>query len=226
MKKILYFSKMLPIITMLFKMWLKMINLKKEMIKLDAIHELNDELRSELYSMSQPRIFINSMYPTYKDYLSSEQWKQYQKQYSGRIKQCFICCSPTYQFHHFRYKNVGTVKSLNDIIPLCEVCHYKIHKTAKLYKVHLFHAHEFYKTHHHRKRRGGHTYPRCDCCGKLSEYSYKKYEIEMNQVFDLIGKDWICHKCRNNFNLPRKLIHFHGGIHKSLVKRSTLIKLS
>jgi len=65
----------------------------------------------------------------YARYLKSDHWSEVKDQYvkSGRPRCCILCVSKKYALHHVSYDNLGH-ESLDDLIPLCEKHHNKLHK--------------------------------------------------------------------------------------------------
>ena len=66
----------------------------------------------------------------YKKYLNSSHWKDVKQRYkaSKLIQKCYVCGSKEkIHIHHKSYTRIGNEK-LNDLIPLCETCHAKVHK--------------------------------------------------------------------------------------------------
>lgn len=62
----------------------------------------------------------------YKDYLSSDKWKDVKRRYKEKFStNCFICDEPyknNYAFHHVTYERLGN-EDLEDIVPVCQDCH-------------------------------------------------------------------------------------------------------
>ena len=79
----------------------------------------------------------------YNEYLRSDHWARIKAAWiaSGRSMQCYICSSQfDLHFHHRSYQNLGREK-LNDLIVLCDRCHYEVHfrlKTRKSKKTTLW----------------------------------------------------------------------------------------
>lgn len=69
---------------------------------------------------------------TYEEYLRSSHWKGKRKEYrqSGRPCVCAVCQSPTVQFHHVTYERLGS-ELLDDLVPVCEYHHSRIHAVLK-----------------------------------------------------------------------------------------------
>ena len=69
-------------------------------------------------------------FTNYKEYLKSDHWKNVKKRYkdSKLTQKCYICGSNKHiNIHHKTYKRLGKEK-LNDLVPLCQECHYLTHK--------------------------------------------------------------------------------------------------
>lgn len=68
-------------------------------------------------------------FETYDEYLQSPHWQHIRRLYavSGRPRKCFACGEPNYQLHHISYVRLGR-EELDDVLPLCRNCHYRLHK--------------------------------------------------------------------------------------------------
>jgi hypothetical protein len=78
-------------------------------------------------------------YPTYADYLKSEDWQRAKKRHlAARVVPdvCFGCGGERAVFHHLTYDRVGR-ELPTDILPLCRLCHETVHgpaaESAKVY---------------------------------------------------------------------------------------------
>lgn len=81
---------------------------------------------------------------TYKDYLSSDDWreKKHRKTKASK-KRCSVCSSEdNIDLHHLNYKNLYDVE-LSDLRFLCRRCHFLSHRLFSEGKI------KFYKTNHH-----------------------------------------------------------------------------
>lgn len=72
----------------------------------------------------------------YHEYLHSEKWQSIKERVLARDKnRCRVCNSgKDVQVHHRSYSRAFGNESLNDLITLCNKCHYLFHKKGKLYK--------------------------------------------------------------------------------------------
>ena len=68
----------------------------------------------------------------YEKYIHSNEWIEFKnKYYSCHKKCCFVCkTNKNIHLHHKTYKNFKNEK-YEDVIPLCENCHSKIHEKLK-----------------------------------------------------------------------------------------------
>ncbi len=69
------------------------------------------------------------MKQTYKEYLQSDHWRTFRKQYflERNSKGCEFCkANVPLDLHHRTYARVGREKS-SDVIPLCRSCHDEVH---------------------------------------------------------------------------------------------------
>lgn len=75
---------------------------------------------------------------SYNEYLNSEHWKNKKLEWkkSNRPKYCVGCKDTNYILHHRSYVRLGD-ESLNDFIPLCGVCHNRVHEYLKNSNQHL-----------------------------------------------------------------------------------------
>ena len=65
----------------------------------------------------------------YKQYLQSSHWKHRRLEYYKTHKKiCYCCKNESYVLHHTCYDRRGEEKD-EDLIPLCEDCHNKIHNS-------------------------------------------------------------------------------------------------
>lgn len=65
----------------------------------------------------------------YRDYLNSPQWQEKRSELF-RLKgyKCVECGSAKrVQAHHISYRNIFNENVATDLIPLCIICHYKLH---------------------------------------------------------------------------------------------------
>ena len=81
----------------------------------------------------------------YRRYLKSDWWRQRRKDYwSKGIKKCFCCGGLATTIHHKNYARLN--KELDkDLIPICDKCHYNLHKLIKNKKATLSNAHYIYR---------------------------------------------------------------------------------
>lgn len=70
----------------------------------------------------------NEVCYNYEQYLKTEHWRLKKKEYSSVYKkECAICGDKKkLHLHHKTYENVGK-ENLEDLVLLCEKCHYEIH---------------------------------------------------------------------------------------------------
>ncbi len=73
----------------------------------------------------------------YADYLASGFWKKKKAQYreadsKQHPKHCLHCNNPLYVLHHLEYSRLGK-EQLDDLMPLCDQCHTKLHELMSLY---------------------------------------------------------------------------------------------
>lgn len=70
-------------------------------------------------------------YGSYADYLESDHWKHIRSRYraSGRPWVCRCGATPK-ALHHWTYERLGEEK-LDDLEPVCDSCHRKIHGIGK-----------------------------------------------------------------------------------------------
>lgn len=70
-------------------------------------------------------------YANYEDYLKSEEWREIKRKVEsrgGHWKICEVCVSTEkIQLHHVRYSGIGK-GNLNNLKPLCNSCHFKVHQ--------------------------------------------------------------------------------------------------
>ena len=66
----------------------------------------------------------------YSSYLQSEHWQEKRKEAHRRFGgECRACCSTTdLQVHHRHYQTLGEENVIRDLLLLCSVCHYGIHR--------------------------------------------------------------------------------------------------
>lgn len=66
----------------------------------------------------------------YAAYLQSEHWQEKRKEAHRRFGgECRACCSTTdLQVHHRHYQTLGEENVIRDLLLLCSVCHYGIHR--------------------------------------------------------------------------------------------------
>jgi 5-methylcytosine-specific restriction endonuclease McrA len=72
----------------------------------------------------------------YRDYLNSPQWQEKRSELF-RLKgyKCVECGSTRrVQAHHVSYRNIFHENVATDLIPLCIVCHYKLHDLQRAVK--------------------------------------------------------------------------------------------
>jgi hypothetical protein len=70
----------------------------------------------------------------YKEYLNSEHWVNFRKEVYSKRKRCQKCCSKVkLNIHHITYDNLGK-ETHDDVLVLCNVCHFKGHKKPKFIK--------------------------------------------------------------------------------------------
>ena len=85
---------------------------------------INDAISSKLY------IFYNERRSAYEDYLSSEEWESKRQQcfnYHGRV--CADCkINDATDIHHLHYDTLGDESPIDDLVPLCRVCHAARHE--------------------------------------------------------------------------------------------------
>ncbi len=68
-------------------------------------------------------------FKTYKQYLRSDLWQNVrEKVFRLNGRQCWCCTKKAKVIHHLKYtKRSLTGKSVDNLVPLCRKCHYKIH---------------------------------------------------------------------------------------------------
>lgn len=81
-------------------------------------------------------------FKTYRDYLRSPHWRDMQARYrASRLPQaCLGCNEPNFQLHHRSYVRLGH-ELLEDLIPLCDECHYQVHAYAREFQIPLENTH-------------------------------------------------------------------------------------
>lgn len=82
-------------------------------------------------------------YVSYKSYLGSKHWKSKRREYyeSNLPQHCLICRHERFEIHHRSYVRMGD-EALGDLIPLCRICHQKVHKYIDENVVPLSHTHK------------------------------------------------------------------------------------
>jgi hypothetical protein len=70
-------------------------------------------------------------FATYAEYLRSRHWRRFRVEYKkARPWQCAICHdSDRLELHHVTYERLGQER-LDDVRPLCQVCHSTLHQLA------------------------------------------------------------------------------------------------
>lgn len=82
----------------------------------------------------------------YTDYIQSEAWAAV-RQEAFRIhgRKCARCLGTNQlHVHHKTYKNFKNEDVQNDLVPLCRLCHKKLHKFCKKRQLDLFHGSEIF----------------------------------------------------------------------------------
>ena len=90
-----------------------------------ALLNLNEEPKSDrLYS--------------YRDYMNSEHWQQVRQIVFERDNwQCRRCgTAKDLRVHHISYAHLGRPEELDDVITLCDNCHYQVHSNDIMRKQH------------------------------------------------------------------------------------------
>jgi len=83
-----------------------------------------------IYKIDGYKDFLTLMkHMPYEEYLKTEHWRHFREEailFFG--KKCQLCNSKerTIHIHHKTYENRGR-ETFNDVIPLCHICHKKIH---------------------------------------------------------------------------------------------------
>lgn len=71
--------------------------------------------------------------PKYEEYINSKEWlirkDNYFQSHPKRCKKCRT--KDQIHLHHKSYKNLGSEPD-NDLVPLCNSCHQKLHKMVKI----------------------------------------------------------------------------------------------
>ncbi len=68
----------------------------------------------------------------YKEYLKSPEWRKKRNQVKyWHGKKCHVCLKKFKDIHHKTYKNLGNENQKIDLIPLCRICHEKVHIFCK-----------------------------------------------------------------------------------------------
>jgi hypothetical protein len=70
----------------------------------------------------------------YNVYLKTPLWKAVAEYKKYKINKCQLCnCKDKLNVHHSTYKNIGfEIFNLNDLIVLCQNCHYKYHNKENI----------------------------------------------------------------------------------------------
>lgn len=90
---------------------------------------------NEIYKIRTQKLKENG-YSNYKEYLSSNEWKEIKRKIRERKGAkwnfCNICgTDKNLDVHHSSYKVIGTVNPGNTVKILCRECHYKVHEVCK-----------------------------------------------------------------------------------------------
>ena len=108
-------------------------------------------LRATVAAWRGPRSLADKDWdPWYDLYLESPQWRLRRRLVLWlHLRRCRICGKRATQVHHITYVRVGHEDLLNDLIPVCAVCHEHLHY---VYPAHGRHA-QANKKQTRRKRR-------------------------------------------------------------------------
>lgn len=75
---------------------------------------------------------------SYRRYLQSPEWAAKRKEFwdSAIMRSCYVCDDPWIDFkgkelHHLTYERLGN-ENLEDLVPVCSICHGKITKLQRL----------------------------------------------------------------------------------------------
>ncbi len=74
-------------------------------------------------------------YKDYEDYLRGEHWKALKRRFAANAqspKACIGCGARKYQLHHRSYARLGA-EMLTDLVPLCGLCHRKVHEHLRIH---------------------------------------------------------------------------------------------
>lgn len=78
---------------------------------------------------------LKSLGISYEDYLKSSHWRSLKEKTlrRKRFKHCAKCNSTeNINLHHKHYRFLMHVHELHSIVPLCKVCHNKVHEIARM----------------------------------------------------------------------------------------------
>lgn len=82
----------------------------------------------------------------YTDYLKSDHWEKFRKDYwKSHKKTCCCCKKAALDLHHLTYKHLGKEKK-TDVVALCRNCHDKVHKIIREHKIPLNNAHKIVRS--------------------------------------------------------------------------------
>jgi len=96
-------------------------------------NNLNKEEVTYKETWANRDIVLSEIGMTYKEYLSSDHWKELKKRASRkkRYKQCNTCgTKEKLQLHHRHYRFMMHIHELHSIVCLCDTCHNSIHLIA------------------------------------------------------------------------------------------------
>lgn len=68
-------------------------------------------------------------FKNYNEYLKSDHWQNLKQIYKESLlpQYCIICHNEKFNLHHRSYERIGN-EMIFDLIPLCQSCHFKVHK--------------------------------------------------------------------------------------------------
>lgn len=85
-------------------------------------------MRQDVTTLFQERLAALG-FSTYVAYLRSPHWQAMKAAYRANDKlpqYCLACKNPQFELHHRSYARIGH-EWIGDLIPLCRICHEKVH---------------------------------------------------------------------------------------------------